>query len=131
MRFLALIGCVIMVILTTYLIVKKTDPHLFLKLQITFNVLGNNDDVKAEKNRLENIDLLPIADEKKSILANHTIFLGATKTMVRLALGDPLQEHADADKNISYWDYHLDEDIKATRLMFNQDTLVSAEAVGY
>ena len=131
MRFLALIGCIIMVILTTYLIVKKTDPHLFLKLQLTFNIVGNNEDIKAEKNRLENIDLLPIADEKKSILANNTIFLGATKTMVRLALGEPLQQYSDEKTNVTYWDYHFDEDIKATRLTFEQDTLITAETVGY
>ncbi len=131
MRYLVLIGCIIMVVLTSYLIVKKTDPHLFLKLQVTFGILGNDEDIMAEAKRMESINILPISDEKKEILNNRTIFMGATMPMVRLALGKPMQENVSKDGKITYWDYHLDEDIKATRLKFVDNKLVEAKAVNY
>lgn len=130
MRYLALIGCVTIVILTTYLIVKKNDPHLFLTLQTTFGI-WSTDHLKAEAKRMESIDILPISNEKKNILNNRTIFLGATKVMVRLALGEPLQQRLSSDGSVTYWDYHLNEDIQATRLKFEDNRLVAAKAVNY
>ena len=86
---------------------------------------------KAEAKRIENINILPISNEKKDILTNRTVFLGATTAMVRLALGTPIQKRTSQDNKKAYWDYHFDEDIQVTRLKFVDNKLVEAKTINY
>lgn len=110
--------------------IQKSSPILYLKLAVTFDVFGMNKEAKHEKLRLEGIDLLPISQEKKAILTNRTIFLGASPTMVELALGNPMDKTiapVEAGKPpVERWIYHFAEDINPTALEFQDGKLASA-----
>lgn len=132
MRYIALLGCVSILGLTLLLALKNADPKLYLKVALAVDVIGLSNNTQLEKNRLEKIDLLPISQEKKNILNNHTIFLGATPTMVRLALGNPMKEETVLVDGISLirWQYHFKEDISPTTLDFEDSRLKSAYGTG-
>lgn len=130
MRYIALVGCILIVTLTTLLVLKTSNPQLYLKLSLTFYFINPSPDAKQEKKRLDHIELLPISDEKKNILTNRTIFLGASSSMVRLALGDPIDGTYYEDGSAQYWTYHFEEDLKPTILEFHNNELLSAYSSG-
>jgi hypothetical protein len=129
MRMLAFIASLMVVVMTATFAIKASDPALYLKLSLTFDVLGLNPNAKAEKMRLDQIDLLPISEEKKEILANRTIFLGASTSMVRLALGEPLDQIETKGEgtgaSLTRWVYHFQQDLTPTALEFTDDVLTS------
>jgi hypothetical protein len=130
MRLVAIISSLLLLVMSGVFMVEKSSPMLYLKLAMTFDVFGIDKEAKHEKLRLEGIYLLPISEEKKTILINHTIFLGASPTMVELALGNPLDKTIapeEKDKpSIERWIYHFAEDINPTALEFQDGKLASA-----
>jgi hypothetical protein len=93
------------------------------------DIFSLNPQAKLEKQRRDNINLLPISNEKKNFLIDHRIFVGASETMVQLALGNPLDKMPDTSEASSAkerWIYHFEEDINPTALEFQEGTLKTA-----
>jgi hypothetical protein len=130
MRLVAVLASLLLLLAGGIFMIQKSSPILYLKLAVTFDVFGMNKEASKEKLRLEGIDLLPISNEKKAILINRTIFLGASPTMVELALGNPMDKSAapiEAGKPVvERWIYHFAEDINPTALEFQDGKLTSA-----
>lgn len=104
-------------------------PDLAKTLMIKIDPFGLTPEGAAEKQRVAEIKALPIPYEKKQVLLEHTIFMGATKEMVRLALGDPkkMQRHTDESGEVQeIWIYVFRLDKRPTMLAFEKDTLASA-----
>ncbi len=107
---------------------KLIQPEAYQSLMLAFEFKPNS---KEEKMRLDKIRLLPISDEKKRILTNHTIFLGASLNMTELALGTPIQtlEYPDHTPRVDRWVYYFADDSRPTVLEFHDRKLVSAYKV--
>ncbi len=104
---------------------REFKPATFHSIMITFELTPN---AEQEKARLDKIRLLAISDEKKQILINRTIFLGASTKMVQLALGDPIntQNFEEYSPPITRWVYHFADDSRPTVLEFHDGKLDSA-----
>ncbi len=129
MRALAILASVLISIAGATYAIQALSPSLYLKLIVTCDIFGLNKEAKVEKQRLDNINLLPISNEKKNFLIEHRIFVGASESMVELALGNPLDKMPE-DKNPQSekerWIYHFADDINPTALEFQQGTLTTA-----
>lgn len=83
-----------------------------------------------EQRRIYDINHLRITYEEKQVLIQRTVFLSATRDMVRLALGDPvckLQSRATSSEPATeYWVYYIEGDRKPTKLAFQNNELVNA-----
>lgn len=129
MRVFAVIAFMLLFIVGSVCLIQVFFPTVYLKLVVTCDVFGLNKTAKLEKQRLDNINLLPISNEKKNFLIEHRIFLGASETMVELALGNPLDkvpQESMQQKEKERWIYHFDNDINSTALEFHEGTLVTA-----
>ncbi|MFO1241972.1 MAG: hypothetical protein U1E36_02035 [Rickettsiales bacterium] len=87
---------------------------------------------KEEAQRQEKIMILPISNEKKTILINHKIFEGASSHMVELALGEPKQSYpprVQDGRSYTYWKYHFPNDNRPTMLIFQDGKLMGAQKV--
>ena len=116
MRVMAVIAFLLLGIAGAVCLVQVLSPTLYLKLVVQCDVLGFNKVAKLEKQRLDNINLLPISNEKKNFLINRRIFLGASEAMVELALGTPMDKmpQNEALQNDKHrWIYHFDNDINS------------------
>lgn len=104
---------------------KALQPDAFDSLMLTFELTPNS---KEEKARLDRINLLPISDEKKKILTNRTIFLGASPRMAELALGEPIQRRGNHDQTptVDQWIYYFADDSRPTVLEFEDSKLAKA-----
>lgn len=124
-RFIIFLLLLVILVFGGILGIKMLNPRMFYSLMITFDIAPNS---KEEKNRIDKIRLLPISDEKKQILLNHTIFLGASPRMAELALGSPIQtmEYPDVTPQVDRWVYHFADDSRPTVLEFHDNKLVSA-----
>lgn len=107
---------------------KALNPSSYHSLLISFELVP---DAAAEKARLDKISLLAISDEKKQILTNRTVFMGASTQMVELALGTAISaEHFDQyQPPIDRWVYHFADDGRPTVLEFHDNKLTSAYKV--
>lgn len=114
-----------MLVLGGMIAVKELQPTAFQSLLLAFNIAPN---AKEEKARLDRIALLAISEEKKNILRNKTIFLGASTTMVELALGVPINRLAyeQVSPRVDRWVYHFADDSRPTVLEFHDYKLASA-----
>lgn len=83
-----------------------------------------------EKRRLMMIRSLDIPYEKKKVLEQRTVFMGATSQMVYLALGAPKRRSdnldSTANQQIETWIYYFPGDKRPTMLDFEGGVLVSA-----
>lgn len=107
---------------------KQMQPGAFENLMLSFDMSPQS---KEEKARLDRIRLLPIAEEKKKILSNRTIFLGASTKMAELALGKPIQsyEYPDHTPRVDRWVYYFADDSRPTVLEFEDNKLSKAYKV--
>ncbi len=124
-RLLIVFLVVAMLVLGGLIAVKELQPTTFQSLLLTFNIAPN---AKEEKARLDRIALLAISEEKKNILRNKTIFLGASTIMVELALGNPINRLAyeQVSPRVDRWIYHFADDSRPTVLEFHDNKLASA-----
>lgn len=104
---------------------KALQPDTFDSLMLAFELAPNS---KEEKARLDRINLLPISDEKKRILTNRTIFLGASPKMAELALGEPIQRRGNHEQTptVDQWIYYFSDDSRPTVLEFEDSKLAKA-----
>lgn len=109
------------------------EPQTYYSMTLVFDFSKEPGDAKFEQQRMSQINLLPISDEKKNILVHRTIFLGASSTMVALALGDPkFKEPTVKDEKgqtIDKWVYHFNDDFRPTVLQFENGVLLNAYKV--
>lgn len=124
-RLLIVFLLVAMLVLGGMIAVKELQPVAFQSLLLAFHIAPN---AKEEKVRLDRIALLAISEEKKNILRNKTIFLGASSTMVELALGVPINRLAyeQVSPKVDRWIYHFADDSRPTVLEFHDNKLASA-----
>ena len=104
--------------------VYKYEPQLFSVFSDDFKKAGFIEDSPAEIARRNKINQLPIEYEKKQILINKSVFLGATPKMVMLALGQPRSGHKSGSEVILV--YHLPNESRPTALKFQDSKLVDA-----
>lgn len=109
---------------------------------------GLTDIGSEEKKRLTTIRDLDLPYEKKEALRNHSVFLGASREMVFLALGKPvnasqvrdpqdmrnrisqmskkMEEAIDPRMPLIEWTYYFDGDNRPTILTFQHDQMIGA-----
>ena len=112
-------------------ILRMRHPDVYYNITLSMDVFGITQDADLEKKRINKITLLPISDEKKEFLIGHSIFMGATPNMVKLALGEPRKEQntttQDGTQPVLVYIYHFPQDSRPTLLMFEQEKLVAAQ----
>lgn len=121
LRFLIYIMFVVGAIYVTllYMYIDNYQPEAMDKFLLKVDVLGVTDLARKEQGRLAQIRNLTIHYEEKQVLINHTVFMGATPEMVRLALDEPQKT---VDKDIfKYYVYYLPNDNRPTVLVFKKE----------
>lgn len=114
--------------------VNQTNPEALTDLMVHVDVFGITPQASQEKERQYQIRMLTIPYEKKKVLLERTVFLGATRQMVVLALGEPkeaqkITEHEkrpDGKIINERWVYYFKDDPRPTVLEFEKDSLASA-----
>jgi len=111
--------------------VGAKNPEALDQLLLRVDVLGITEVGMKEKKRINSIRALEIPFAQKKILMERTIFMGATRQMVYLALGEPRKaertKHTPSKQNITErWVYFFREDTRPTVLEFEGEVLVSA-----
>lgn len=104
-------------------------PDKIRDLLIVVDRFGITEVGAAEQARIRTINRLPITYEEKQVLIQRTVFLGATREMVHLALGDPvcvLQTPVEGHGTIESWVYYIEGDRKPTQLAFQNNELTTA-----
>ena len=104
-------------------------PELWNSLLVEVDVFDLTPQARYEHARVYAINHLPIHYEEKQVLINHTVFLGATEDMVKLALGEPtktyppgiLKNEQGQDVLVMYEIYYISDSLRPTRLEFQQD----------
>lgn len=111
-------------------------PGMVKELIIKIDTLGITTLGAAEQKRVAEIRTLPIPYEKRAVLIDRTIFMGADARMVYLAIGAPRSRAAitktsvgGTPTNAEQWYYHFDEDKRPTILEFEDGILTSARKV--
>lgn len=106
----------------------NTKPRIINDLLLKIDVFGVTEVSQYEKQRIATIQKLPITYEEKQVLISHTVFLGASPDMVRLALGEPKSYQGDPQGNgkLSFI-YHLPNEPTPTLLIFNGKKLTEAK----
>ncbi len=127
-KFLILFISLFVIVLGGMFLLNALQPQALSSILIAFNMKPTT---QEEQQRLAKIDILPISKEKKTLLRNNTIFMGASTVMVRLALGEPLGQENGETPEVSYerWLYHFDDDHRPTILEFQEHKLTSAYKV--
>jgi len=125
LTLLSSIAPVFLIILTiAYLtIFQKEVVAGFMK---EYDVIGISQTGRSEKTRQKQIDNLPIPFEQRQALKEGTIFMGATKLMVQLAIGRPYGTPEQDDKKRERWTYYFNDNSRPTYLFFENDKLVDA-----
>ncbi len=115
----------ILIILTIVYIgaFQKEAVNDFLK---KYDFIGVSQTGQAEKQRLYLINNLPIPYEQRQALRQGTVFLGATKQMVELALGKPASAPEQTSEGQEKWVYFFQDSSRPTYLYFEKDKLVNA-----
>lgn len=115
--------------------VKTTNPEALDELLVHIDVLGITKVASIERERINMIRNLDIPFEQKKVLMERTIFMGASRQMVVLALGQPKgatrlsgkpSPQNPELKPTERWVYYFKGDQRPTVLDFEKDTLVSA-----
>lgn len=105
-------------------------PDHMRSLLISVDRLGITEVGAAEQRRVRTINRLPITYEEKQVLISRTVFLGASREMVYLALGDPVcvwrEEAKSKEPGIEYWVYYIENNRKPTQLAFQSNELTGA-----
>jgi hypothetical protein len=112
-------------------VLQMYQPDVMKQLLLTVDVFGFSDAAHQEKEREQAINDLSVTYEEKQILLHHTVFLGASTNMVRLALGhEPVKVYqrvlADQHITVTYFVYYLQDDKRPTILEFANDKLEKA-----
>jgi hypothetical protein len=115
----------ILIFLTIFYITtfQKDAVEGFLK---KYDFIGLSEIGQNEKQRLYQINNLPIPFEQRQALVNGTVFLGASKQMVGLALGAPYGQPQIMADGTERWVYFFQDSSRPTYLFFKNDMLANA-----
>lgn len=105
-----------------------SNPAVVDDVVVKLDVLGITHIAAAEQKRLHLINELDLPFEKKQVLANKTIFIGADRRMTLLALGQPrnVLPHGSGKDTNETWVYHFYNDPRPTMLSFENGNLTNA-----
>ena len=114
--------------------VSVSRPEMLDSLLLRVDVLGITEAGAKEKQRIETIRSLEIPFEKKKVLMERTIFMGASRQMVYLALGEPRKAQryktpisGSSGKDVTEeWVYFFKGDSRPTVLEFKGQVLIGA-----
>lgn len=105
-------------------------PKQIRTFLITIDTFGITQVGANEQDRIRKINRLSITYEEKQVLIGRTIFFGATRDMVTLALGQPTcletAQKTESSAAAEHWVYFIDGESKPTQLSFQNNTLVAA-----
>lgn len=105
-------------------------PDKVKDLLISVDRFGITEVGAAEQMRIRTINRLSLTYEEKQVLIQRTVFLGATREMVYLALGEPVcvlqTPLAEQQGTVESWVYYIEGDRKPTQLAFQNNELVTA-----
>ncbi len=109
-------------------VLQSYRPEILDKLLISVDVFGISTPARDEQQRQSRINALAITYEEKQVLIKHTVFLGASTDMVRLALGEPNRQRVVSGQNSVVEDliYYLSGDKRPTILELNNNKLEKA-----
>jgi len=127
----------IILAVTVYLVLLymvNYQPQTVTNILIRVDIFGITRTVKEENDRLSSIKDLSIPFEEKQVLIDHTVFMGCSSDMAKLAIGEPKKvverQMVDANKNViqtlTYYIYFLPNDKRPTILVFSEDKLINA-----
>lgn len=129
LKILAFFTLVAMAAWFSYSIAQRF-PAEAKNLLIAVDRLGITAVGAAEQARIYHINHMPITFEEKRVLIERTVFLGATREMVELALGTPVcRLETPAYKGqaaMEHWVYYIERDRKPTKLSFQNNELTTA-----
>lgn len=113
------------------LYLNSAHPEMVKALLLKVDTLGITSVGAKEQKRVARIKSLPIPYEKKQVLIDRTVFMGASNLMVYLALGEPKSTSKAAKvetqpAKVERWVYHFTADKRPTVLEFEDGVLVSA-----
>lgn len=92
-------------------------------LLIKFDTIGITEIGDAEQKRIDAISSLDIPYEQRKALTENTIFIGANKLMVVLALGEPIRSTTN-EYSEDVWIYHFDARSRPVLLHFDDDEIL-------
>lgn len=111
------------------IVLQLSQSNLISTLGISQWIDKMEDLPPEEVQRRDAIRQLAISEEKKQILMNKQIFIGAGRHMVLYALGSPKRRkdmRTLGRAEIEAWVYHFDDDYRPTVLEFDQHNLTKA-----
>jgi len=123
LRFLLLVT-ILGVIYFGYDSYSRSHPHEMERFWIAIDGFGFTEAARREGERIEKINDLDIPYEKKQVLIQRNVFMGASTYMVQLALGRP--QSAPTKSGYVYLVYYLENDHRPTIFIFQKDVLVKA-----
>jgi hypothetical protein len=104
-----------------------SDPKKSLQFKVMLSKFGLSQTGRDEQQRMDSIDALDIPFEQRESLKNRNVFIGATKTMVKLAFGPSKFPPRYTEKNEEVWVYYFDDYDRPLFLFFEADILVAAK----
>ena len=126
LRWLIYITVIMLTISVSFRYFENCQPEAADKFLLRIDILEISDIARKEQERLDKIRLLKVYDDdgqqvpihydQRQVLENHTVFLGATKEMVVLALGPP-KGYIIANNFLRFM-YYLPNDNRPTILEF-------------
>ena len=118
-------------LLSVFLYMKNYQPEVMDKFIISVDIWKITDFASQEQDRLDKIRFLKDPDEndtklylnrdKKQVLINHTVFIGATDEMVKLSLGKPKSYKIEPINYKLKLVYYLPDDSRPTIFEFTRE----------
>jgi hypothetical protein len=117
--------------------VQHKRPEAIEQLIVRVDVFALSEVASKERERMAQIAALQIPFEQKKVLMERNIFMGATRQMVFLALGNPVDAKSllndedmlrrpAGDRYTERWVYYFKDDQRPTILEFKEEQLMSA-----
>lgn len=121
---------VLMITFASIFYMNREHPTVVRELLLNVDAFGLTEVGAQERQRIAYIRQLDIPYEKKDVLINRTVFMGASREMVYLALGNPRsatkQYDPNSKKTLETWAYYFPEESRPTMLVFEDGVLSSA-----
>ena len=104
-----------------------SDPKATLKFKVMMSKIGLSETGHDEQQRIDKIDALDIPFEQRESLKQRNVFIGATKTMVKLAFGESKLPPKYTEDNLEVWIYYFNDYDRPLFLFFEANILTAAK----
>ena len=113
-----------------FIFLLAAKPEVAHRVAITLDVFGISEEKKLEDKRQYSIMQLRIPHQEKLVLIEKKVFIGASTSVVPLALGNPLKvDYAEQDgKKLEIWTYQTPGAPESTVLTFTDQLLTKADS---